>query len=304
MTGMIQVNGHEIKVTNPEKVLFPDKGYTKADLVDYYKNIADVMVPEVRGRPTTLQRFPDGIDKPGFFQKEASDYFPGWIRRVTLELNRGGIQHQVACDDAATLAYLASQACITLHVMLSRDIITTKHDVVMLSREDKLKYPDRIVFDLDPADDDFSLVAFGARVIKKEVEGLGFKAFVMTTGSRGLHVVLPLDGSADFDRVHEYARGLSVQIAKKYPDRLTAEIVKERREGRLFLDYMRNSFGQTHVAPYSVRPKPGAPVATPVTWEELDEISSRTYDIRNVFARLKRRGDPWKDIEAYARPIE
>jgi len=210
----------------------------------------------------------------------------------------------VACDDAATLAYLASQACITLHVMLSRDIITTKHDVVMLSREDKLKYPDRIVFDLDPADDDFSLVAFGARVIKKEVEGLGFKAFVMTTGSRGLHVVLPLDGSADFDRVHEYARGLSVQIAKKYPDRLTAEIVKERREGRLFLDYMRNSFGQTHVAPYSVRPKPGAPVATPVTWEELDEISSRTYDIRNVFARLKRRGDPWKDIEAYARPIE
>lgn len=289
MTETIKADGHEIKVTHPDKVLFPDKGYAKLDLVKYYREIADVMVPEVSGRPTTLQRFPDGIDKPGFFQKEASYYFLDWIRRATLELVKGGIQHQVVCDDAATLAYLASQACITLHVMLSR--------------EDKLRYPDRIVFDLDPPDDDFGLVAFGAKVIKKEVEGLGFKAFVMTTGSRGLHVILPLNRSADFESTHEYARRLSERIATKHPDRLTAEIAKEKREGRLFLDYMRNSYGQTHVAPYSVRPKPGAPVATPVTWEGLDDISSQTYNIRNVFDRLKQNGNPWKSIENYARPL-
>ncbi len=289
MTGAIKVDGHEIKITNPDKVLFPDKGYTKADLVDYYKNIAKVMLPDVQGRPTTLQRFPDGIDKPGFFQKEASDYFPDWVRRVKLELVNGGIQHQVICDDAATLAYLASQACITLHVMLSR--------------EDKVKYPDRIVFDLDPPDNDFSLVAFGAKVIRKEVESLGFKAFVMTTGSRGLHVIVPLDRGADFDRAHEYARRLSEQIAAKHPDRLTAEITKEKRGGRLFLDYMRNTYGQTQVAPYSVRPKPGAPVATPVEWDELDEINSQSYNIKNIFQRLEEKGDPWEGIMKYARGI-
>jgi bifunctional non-homologous end joining protein LigD len=174
----------------------------------------------------------------------------------------------------------------------------------MLSRYDKLHYPDRMVFDLDPPDDDFSLVAFAARTVKDNVEGLGYRAFVMTTGSRGLHVVIPLDRSADYDTVHEYARRLAERMAKEHPGRLTPEIAKEKRNGRLFLDYMRNTFGQTHVAPYSVRPKKGAPVATPVDWEELDSINSQSFNIRNVFERLKKKGDPWREIDSYASPLE
>ena len=248
------------------------------------------MVPKIRGRPVTMQRFPDGIGMEGFFQKEASSFFPDWVGRATIELKRGGIQHQVICDNEASIVYLASQAVITFHVMLSRS--------------DKLFYPDRLIFDLDPPDDDFRQVVFAARTVRETVEGLGYKAFVMTTGSRGLHVVIPLDRSSDYDTVHEYARRLADVIAKKHPGSLTTELAKEKREGRLFLDYMRNTFGQTHVAPYSVRPKKGAPVATPVTWEELDSISSQSYNIRNVLERLKKKGDPWKDIDIYARPVE
>jgi bifunctional non-homologous end joining protein LigD len=248
------------------------------------------MVPKIKGRPVTLQRFPDGIDSEGFFQKEASAYFPDWIDRAAIELKKGGIQHQVMCDNEASLVYLASQAVITFHAMLSRN--------------DRLLYPDRMVFDLDPPDDDFGLVVFAARTVKEKVEDLGFRAFVMTTGSRGLHVVIPLDRSADYATVHEYARRMAEMMAKDHSDRLTPDIVKERRKGRLFLDYMRNTFGQTHVAPYSVRPKKGAPVATPVTWEELDSINSQSYNIRNVSERLKKKGDPWNDIDSYARSVE
>jgi bifunctional non-homologous end joining protein LigD len=248
------------------------------------------MVPKIKDRPITVQRFPDGIDREGFFQKEASAYFPEWIDRATIELKNGGIQHQVMCDNEASLVYLASQAVITFHAMLSR--------------MDRLLYPDRMVFDLDPPDDDFGLVVFAAIAVKEKVEGLGFRAFVMTTGSRGLHVVIPLDRSADYDTVHEYTRRMAEVIAKDHPDRLTHDIVKDRRKGRLFLDYMRNTFGQTHVAPYSVRPKKGAPVATPVTWEELDSINSQSYNIRNVSERLKNKGDPWDDMDSYARPVD
>lgn len=289
MTETIKVDGHDIKVTHQDKLLFPDSGITKGELVGYYRDIADYMVPKIEGRPVTLQRFPDGIDKEGFFQKEASWYFPDWIDRAEIELKKGGIQHQVLCNNDASLVYLASQAAITFHVMPCKS--------------DKLQFPDRLIFDLDPPDNDFGLVAFAARTVKETVEGIGFKAFVMTTGSRGLHVVIPLDRSADFDAVHEYAHRLAEQMAMKRPDRLTAEIAKEKRGGRLFLDYVRNTFGQTQVAPYSVRPKKGAPVATPVSWEELDSINSRSYNIRNVLGRLKKKGDPWEDMDSYARPV-
>jgi|SRR5271157_507907 len=287
-TTIVKVEGHDIKVTNHDKVLFPEDGITKGELVEYYKNIAGRMLPEIRGRPLTLQRFPDGIDKEGFFQKSASDYYPEWMETAALEFKKG-IQHQTVCNNEAAIVYLASQAVITIHEMLSR--------------MDKLLYPDRMVFDLDPGENDFSLVVHAARHVKKTVEDLGFKAFVMTTGSKGLHVIMPLDRSADFDAVHEYARHLSIRMAKDDPERLSAEIVKEKRGNRLFLDYMRDTFGQTHVAPYSVRPKKGAPVAMPVTWEELDDIEPQSYNIRNVFERLEKKGDPWKDMDKYARGI-
>ncbi len=285
----IESDHREVKITHPDKILFPD-GTTKGETAEYFRNIAEVMVPLVSDRPLTMQRFPDGIDKPGFFQKEAPYYLPEWIKTATFELRDGRKQRQILCNDAATLVWIANQGCITQHVWFSR--------------ADRLDYPDQMIFDLDPPDDDFSLVRFAARIIKAKLNDMDMPAFVMTTGSRGVHVITPLDRSADFDTVREWAKSLADRLAWSIPDSFTTELRKEKRGHRLFIDYTRNAFGQTSVAPYTVRAKPGAPVATPVEWDELDDIDSQTYNIRNVLKRVKDKGDPWKGMEKYATSLK
>jgi bifunctional non-homologous end joining protein LigD len=287
----IDVGSREVKVTHTDKVLFPEDGITKGELIEYFRNVADVMVPLVRDRPLAMQRFPDGIDEPGFFQKEAPYYLPAWIKTATFELRDGRRQRQILCDDAATLAWIANQDCITQHVWLSR--------------AGDLERPDELVFDLDPPDNDFDLVRFAARAIWARLQDMDMPAFVMTTGSRGLHVVVPLVRSAGFDEVRAWARDLASQLAGSVPDRLTIELSKEKRGHRLFVDYTRNAFGQTKVAPYTVRSRPGAPVATPVEWDELDRIkSSQAYNIRNVLNRIAAKGDPWKSMYQYATTLK
>jgi len=284
----IESDSREVKITHPDKVLFPD-GTTKGEMADYFRDVAEVMVPLVMDRPLTMQRFPDGIDKPGFFQKEAPYYLPEWIKTVTFELRDGRRQRQILCNDAATLVWTANQDCITQHVWLSR--------------ADDLERPDELVFDLDPPDDDFDLVRFAARAIRARLQDMDMPAFVMTTGSRGLHVVVPLDRSAGvgFDEVRAWARDLAANLVWSIPDSFTVELSREKRGHRLFIDYTRNAFGQTKVAPYTVRAKRGAPVATPVEWDELDHIdSSQAYNIRNVLKRVEKKGDPWKSMYKYA----
>jgi bifunctional non-homologous end joining protein LigD len=287
VTEKISVGSHVVNITHPEKVLFPEDKITKGELVEYYRRVADTMIPYVKDRPMSLQRFPNGIDKEGFFQKEASDYFPEWIKRATLDLDKGRIQHQVLCNDAETLVYLANQDCITLHIFLSR--------------EDKLHFPDKMIFDLDPGDHDFDKVKFAAKVLHEKLSGIKMTSYLMTTGSRGLHVVVPLDRSADFETVRTFAHKFVSEVVKTHPEQFTIETYKEKRQGRLFLDYMRNSYGQTSVAPYSIRAIPGAPVAMPVHWEDLDSIgSSQKYNIKNVFRQLEEKGDPWKGMMKHA----
>ena len=282
----VEVKSREVKITHPDKVLFPEDGITKGELVDYFRHVADVMVPLVKDRPLTMQRFTDGIDKPGFFQKEAPYYLPDWINTVTFDLRDGRKQRQILCNDPATMAWIANQDCITQHVWLSR--------------ADRLDNPDMMIFDLDPPDDDFDIVRFAARIIRAKLQDMDMSAFIMTTGSRGLHVVSPLDRSADFDTVRAWARSFAEKLAWSIPDSFTTELRKETRGRRLFIDYTRNAFGQTKVAPYTVRPKRGAPVATPVEWDELDHIDSQTYHIRNVLKRVAEKGDPWKGMQNYA----
>jgi bifunctional non-homologous end joining protein LigD len=286
----VEADSRNVKITHPDKVLFPEDGITKGELVDYFRHVADVQVPLVKDRPLTMQRFTDGIDKPGFFQKEAPYYLPEWIETVTFELRDGRKQRQILCNDAATLAWIANQDCITQHVWLSR--------------ADRLDYPDMVIFDLDPPDDDFDLVRFAARAIRAKLQDMDMSSFIMTTGSRGLHVVSPLDRSADFETVRAWARSLAEKLAWSIPDSFTTELRKEARGHRLFIDYTRNAFGQTKVAPYTVRPKQGAPVATPVEWDELDHIHSQTYNIRNVPKRVAEKGDPWKSMEKYATALK
>ncbi|MFW6117245.1 MAG: non-homologous end-joining DNA ligase [Thermoproteota archaeon] len=275
---------YTVEVSDVDKVLFPEDDFTKGDLIDYYNRISDVLLPHLKDRPITMQRFPDGINEEGFYQKEVPDYFPDWIERIKVEKKEGGSQNQVICNNKATLVYLADKACITPHIWLSR--------------KDQLHHPDKIVFDLDPPDDDFEPVRSAASSLKKILDHLDLTSFVMTTGSRGLHVAVALDRSEDFDAVRDFAQRVAEYLASKHPDIFTTEERKKKRRGRLFLDILRNAYGQTSVAPYAVRAKTGAPIATPIDWKELKDknLNSQSYTIDNIFQRLGQKDDPWKDI--------
>lgn len=284
---VLTVDGHEIEISHPGKLLFPDDGITKLDLAEYYARVAEIALPHYRGRALSMQRFPDGIAEDGFFQKSIADYFPDWIERATLPKKDGKVTH-VVVDSAATLVYLANQGCITPHLALSR--------------ADRPDHPDRMIFDLDPSDDDFDKVRRTARHVRRLLDRLEMTSFVQTTGSRGLHVVVPLDRSADFDAVREFTHALCRRIAAENPDLMTVEQRKDQRGDRVFLDDLRNAYGQTAVAPYAVRALRGAPVATPLGWDEIDrdDLAPRRYRIDNLFRRLARIDDPWADIQRHA----
>lgn len=285
---IFEIGPHTVEIGNADKLMFPEAGVTKGDLADYYARIAEVMVPHVRERPLTLQRFPEGVGATGFYQKKAPDYFPEWMPRVRVEVGENGeTQPQVVCNDAASLVYLVDQACITPHLWLSR--------------ADKLRRPDKMIFDLDPPGDTFEAVRFAAQSVREILEEVGLSTFLMTTGSQGLHVVVPLDRSADFDAVRAFARDVAELVSDRHTDRLTTQVRKGKRRGRVFLDYLRNAYAQTSVAPYAVRARPEAPVATPLGWDELrrKDLHARSYRVDNILRRMGQKDDPWKDIWQY-----
>lgn len=286
----ITVDGHEIELSNLDKALFPESGVTKGDLVDYYRRIAETALPYFRDRPLTMQRFPDGIGHEGFFQKDIPDYFPSWIGRVRMKKEGGRLTYVVA-NDAATLVYLANQACITPHLALAR------------SR--KPNHPDRLIFDLDPSDDDFGKVRAAAHAVRTVLEELELESCVQTTGSRGLHVLVPLDRSSRFEAVRDFAHSVAGGVARRHPELLTIEQRKVKRGDRVFVDYLRNAFGQTSVAPYGVRAREHAPIATPLRWDEVEDpaLTPRKYTIANIFRRLGQIGDPWSSVAATRQSI-
>lgn len=287
---VLELDGRRIELSNAAKVLFPKSGLTKGDLIDYYHRVAPVMLPHIEGRPISFQRYPDGIEAEGFMQKNASAYFPPWIRRAHLAKEGGAVDYVLA-GDAATLAYLANQAAVTLHIGLART--------------DQIDHPDRLVIDLDPSDDDFAKVRRAAKAAHALLEAVDLVPFVQTTGSRGLHVWVPLDRAASFDEVRAFAADLAERMAARAPDELTTAQRKAARGSRVFLDVGRNAYGQTAVAPYSVRARPEASVATPLDWAEVDNsgLDPRRYTIANLFRRLGRKPDPWAAIGRHARPL-
>ncbi|MQA95723.1 MAG: hypothetical protein GEV11_14120 [Streptosporangiales bacterium] len=277
-------------IGNPDKVLFDAAGVTKWDLAEHCVRAAPRILPHVRERPMAVQRFPDGVGGEGFIQKKLPEYAPGWVRHVTVGRERGGTVTMPVFDDAATLAWFAGQAVITLHPWLSR--------------RSALRHPDRIIFDLDPPGDDFEPVRRAAHDLHGLLTELRLPAYLMTTGSRGVHVVLPLRPAADFDEVRDVARGIADTLAARHPDRLTTEVRKEKRRGRLFIDMLRNAYAQHAVAPYAVRPKPSAPVATPLAWDELDDIpNAGHWTVRTIASRLDG-PDPWAGMVRHARTLQ
>ncbi len=280
-----------VEVSRPEKVLFPDSGITKGELADHYRRVARFMLPHIKGRPISMQRFPDGIGGHGFFHKALPDYFPQRIARVQAAKRGGGSVTHAVATDGATLVYLADQACITPHVWLSR--------------APDLEHPDRVVFDLDPPGGAFADVRRAARGLGELLETLGLAPFAMTTGSRGLHVWVPVRPRADFEEARDFARGVAQSLIRRYPQALTLEARKQKRGNRILIDVMRNGWAQTAVPPYAVRPRPGAPVATPLHWRELSDARLRPdrYNLRNIQARLARGGDPWSGMARRAREL-
>jgi bifunctional non-homologous end joining protein LigD len=280
---LVKVGLYEVEITHPEKILFPEDGITKADLIDYYRRIAGQMIPHILGRPVNMQRFTSGIDREGFFQQALPENAPDWITHVAVKKASGIVTHLV-CDNPASLVYMANQDCITPHVWLSR-----------MDQPDK---PDQMIFDLDPFEDGFEQAREGARYLKKILDQIGLKAFLKTTGSKGLHVVIPILPNQSFESVRGFAQAIASIMTENEPAKFTTEQRKEKRGERLFIDTLRNAYAHTAVAPYAVRAKDGAPVAAPLFWEELEnpEITAQRYNIRNILKRIKKTGDPWKDM--------
>lgn len=288
----VTVGNHKIIITNPDRILFARAKITKWDLVSYYQRIAPIMLPHIKNKPISMQRFPSGIAHEGFFQKDTPDYFPFWIKRLDVQREDKGIVSHVLCNNAATLVYLASQAVITPHVWLSR--------------ADKLNYPDCVIFDLDPAGSGmFDMICQAAKLLKDILQELGMAPFVMTTGSRGLHVFVPIKRELMFDKVRDFAKELSFLLAQEYPKQLTVEFYKKKRGRRVFLDYLRNAWTATAVAPYALRPNPQAGIATPLEWKEVNSrLAPDSFTIKNIFKRIERVGDPWKDIAQSATSVK
>ena len=288
MTDAIKAGKQQIKVTHGDRVVFPGSGVTKLELVEHYARVAPFMLPHLRGRPVSMQRIRENIETQVFYQKDTPPYFPDWIRRVVVPKAGGTVTH-VICDDAETLVYLANQGVVTPHVWLSR--------------VDALDKPDRLIIDLDPGDGGVADARFAARIARDVLTEAGLYPYLMATGSRGYHAVVPLRPQADFEEVRAIAFGLAEVMASRAPDRLTTEFYKEKRAGRLFLDVNRNAWAQTAVPAYSVRPKPAAPVAVPITWDELDTIEPDQFTVRTLPARLADAPDPWPNVGPHMRSL-
>jgi len=283
MTDEPQVAG--VTVSRPDKELFPgsDDGpaVTKLDLARYYESVAAVMLPHVASRPVNMQRFPDGIAGPSFYEKKVPGHFPDFVRTVEVA-TADGPRRQVVVSDARTLVYLANQACVTPHTWLSRS--------------DDLDRPDQLVFDLDPSAPGLAEVRRATRLVGELLDDLGLTYHLKTTGSRGYHVLVPLRRHDGFDDARAFAREVAAVLVDREPDLLTLEARKGKRGDRVLVDVQRNGYGQTVVPPYAVRARPGAPVSTPITWAELSRVRPAQHTIRTIGMRLSRGGDRWSEV--------
>jgi bifunctional non-homologous end joining protein LigD len=270
-------------ITHPEKVLFPDDGITKGELAEYYTAVAPVMIPHISGRPVTMERYPSGIDHKGFIQKDVSKGFPEWLERVEVPKKDGTVHHPVV-RDLRSLLWIANQNCITPHVWTSR-----APDVYQ---------PDICVFDLDPSTPDVERLNEAAFWLRDLLEELDLRSWVKTSGSKGLHIIVPLDGKAKKGDVARFANAIGKALVARHPDRLTQEFSKADRGTRMYIDTGRNGYSATFAAAYAVRAKPGAPVSAPCTWEEVEKgtASPQAFTLKTMAARVGQVGDVWADL--------
>lgn len=279
-------------ITHPEKVLFPDDGITKGEVAAYYEAVAPVLLPHLRGRPVTMERYPAGIGAKGFWQKDVSRGFPEWLERVEVK-KKGGVVHHAIVNDVEALRWVANQNTITQHVWTSR--------------APDLAHPDVCVFDLDPASgDEAASVRQAARALRDLLAELGLRAWVKTSGSKGFHLLVPLDGTSTMGQAARFADAVGALAVQRWPDMLTQEFAKADRGGRIYMDTGRNGYSATFAAPYTVRAKPGAPVSAPCTWEEVEagRVHPASFTLRTMPARVAELGDVWGDLYAEGQSLD
>jgi bifunctional non-homologous end joining protein LigD len=278
-------------ITHPEKVLFPDDGITKAELAAYYESVAAIMVPHICGRPVTLERYPAGIGGKGFWQKDVSRGFPEWLERVEVPKKDGTVHHPLI-NDTRSLLWMSNQNTITPHVWVSR--------------VPALYYPDVCVFDLDPSSDDEPHVLRDAALrLRDLLDELGLPSWVKTSGSKGFHIVVPLDGASKTGDVARFAHTAGALLVARDPQHLTQEFSKADRGGRILVDTGRNGYSATFAAVYAVRARPNAPVSAPCTWEEIErgDVGPRTFTLRTMSERLAQVGDLWTEMRRSRKPL-
>lgn len=270
-------------ITHPEKVLFPDDGITKGEMAAYYEAIAPVMLPHIVGRPVTMERFHRGIGEKGFFQKNVVKGFPAWLERVEVGKKDGTVHHPVV-RDARGLVWMANQNSITPHVWTSR--------------APRVEIPDICIFDLDPSQEDEPRVRAAALFLRDLLAEFGLRSWVKTSGSKGFHIAVPLDGKATYGPVARFAHSIGELMVQRDPKNFTREFYKVDRDGRILVDTGRNEYSATFAAAYAVRARRGAPVSAPCSWSEIDDgrVGPRTFTIRNMTKRIAEVGDLWGDL--------
>jgi bifunctional non-homologous end joining protein LigD len=274
-------------ISHPDKLLFPADNISKGELASYYEHVAPFMLPHLRGRPVTMERFPAGIEQKGFMQKDVSKGFPDWLVRVEVAKKDGSL-HAPLIDDTRSLLWLANQNCITPHVWTSR--------------HPHLHEPDLCIFDLDPAHDEPEVLRSACLSVRALLHELGLPTWLKTSGSKGFHIAVPLVPRSDFDTVWRFAHAVGTVLVKRHPEQLTQEFLKSERKGRILVDTGRNGYGATFAAAYAVRPRPGAPVSAPCTWDELESghVTPQSFALRTLRARLDEVGDLWRDLHQNA----
>jgi bifunctional non-homologous end joining protein LigD len=276
----------EVKLSSADRVLFPDDGITKGDLFEYYGAVADTIVPHLKDRPFTLKRYPHGITEQAYFQKQAPKGIPDWIptRQFVTRPREGGdrLVDFVLVNSREALLWMVQMNCVDMNAWYSR--------------VDKPERPDFVVFDLDPPDDGFADAIRVAHLVREALEELDLRSYVKTSGADGIHVLVPITRRSTFGQTYEFAELLSRSLEAQHDGLVTTEWLKKKRRGVL-LDHRQNGHGKTIASAYSVRPKPGAPVSTPLRWEELTEdLRPRHFGMSEVLERVERHGDLYEPV--------
>ena len=284
-TQEIKIGRHRVTVSNRQKIFWPDEGYTKGDLLDYYERISDLILPHLKNRPLSLKRNPQGITDPGFYHKDAGENAPSFVDvfPVESESQEKTIDY-IVCNNAATLLYVVNLGCIEINPWNS----TTR----------KPNHPSWMVIDIDPSDkNSFGDVVDCALATREVLERAGVKSYCKTSGSSGLHVYVPMKNAFDYDTVKDFAHIIAAMVEEQLPDTTTLERSLKKRGPRIYVDYLQNRSGQTLASVYSLRPVPGANVSTPLEWKEVNhKLHPSQFNIRNIFRRLQKKGDLFSPV--------